>query len=293
MPSRKRSKGKARKAKAAAANAPSAMDDVAGRYQLLASMNEQQGFDLNEDWLFHQYLSSLSLENLKLIPPVIDCDHGFPSCSRQDYLSCEEFFRASMYSALDLDMQVMAVEGGASFEVALTVTAKKYPELWNDDTKRELLQAYFLATGINLLMRQRKVPDGILLQVIVMSVLTLENYNKAENRSFGNLCLTADFFMKYQHIVQGCHRSIVRFFSTRISCSCLDEKKAETKTLPKVGRCDHCHENKDRSTLMLCTGCKVQQYCAKECQRAAWPSHKDSCMRENFEGVYSVAKAEL
>lgn len=130
-----------------------------------------------------------------------------------------------------------------------------------------------------------------LARFLSMTVRILENYNKAENRSFKDLNLPFDLIVKQQHMAL-CNRSLVRFFATRISCSCLDQKKAETKALPKIGSCYYCGEIKVRSTLTLCAGCKMEQYCSKECHRAAWPSHKDECKRAISERAFCVAKAK-
>lgn len=117
MPSRKRSKGKARKAKATAASVLSATDANTG-----ADPNEDSG---------RQFLSSVSPT---MLPPAnIGCGHGFvPLCSssRQDYTAaCEGLVQSVMNS-------------GVSFEDGFISVAEKYPDMWNDDVKRGLLKAW-------------------------------------------------------------------------------------------------------------------------------------------------------
>ncbi|TBU24814.1 hypothetical protein BD309DRAFT_959826 [Dichomitus squalens] len=49
---------------------------------------------------------------------------------------------------------------------------------------------------------------------------------------------------------------------------------------PFSGVCDWCKESAQESRggkLKKCTGCSVVRYCGKECQVAAWPTHKYMC----------------
>ncbi|GJE89434.1 zinc finger MYND domain-containing protein [Phanerochaete sordida] len=48
-------------------------------------------------------------------------------------------------------------------------------------------------------------------------------------------------------------------------------------------QCQHCWKGKGLKypnlKLSACAGCQVATYCSKECQRLAWPAHKDVCKR--------------
>jgi len=84
--------------------------------------------------------------------------------------------------------------------------------------------------------------------------------------------------MKVNDILSGCKRTAIRFFSKRISCSCLDDLYSEAKeTLNKMGACRHCNQMKEHSALMECSRCEGAQYCSKECQVVDWPRHKEYC----------------
>ncbi|KAI0688311.1 hypothetical protein C8T65DRAFT_619472 [Cerioporus squamosus] len=53
--------------------------------------------------------------------------------------------------------------------------------------------------------------------------------------------------------------------------------------LPIAGReapsCDHCKREGTTETLKRCGGCSTMLYCSRECQKAAWPTHKNHCRR--------------
>ena len=49
------------------------------------------------------------------------------------------------------------------------------------------------------------------------------------------------------------------------------------KTQPKVGRCFNCEVVKDRSLLMVCSRCMVAPYCSRECQVLDSPRHREYC----------------
>jgi len=92
-----------------------------------------------------------------------------------------------------------------------------------------------------------------------------------------DMVASADFYMTYRDLFQGCERSVVRFFCRRITCSCLDEKVVAVHPQPKTGLCDHCDSRIKQKDLWKCTGCNAFQYCSKKCQKASWPSHKEIC----------------
>ena len=91
---------------------------------------------------------------------------------------------------------------------------------------------------------------------------------------------TATDFMSQRDALDGCVRSLLKFFSKQLTCSCLDKKYAEVRrSYPQIGRCAQCDKKSKRSDLLLCGRCMLHQYCSHECQKKAWTYHKATCDR--------------
>ena len=79
-------------------------------------------------------------------------------------------------------------------------------------------------------------------------------------------------------ITDGNIRDTLRFFSRRLrSCSCLKSVYEQSKSEPKISICYNCHIEKERALLKVCGRCKLSQYCSEKCQRDDWPIHKKWC----------------
>ena len=79
-------------------------------------------------------------------------------------------------------------------------------------------------------------------------------------------------------LVAGNRRDTVKFVVKRLPCACLKRlHSAARKKLAKLGLCFGCEKQFPRSQLHVCTGCMIDEYCSKECQRADWSSHKQYC----------------
>lgn len=72
-----------------------------------------------------------------------------------------------------------------------------------------------------------------------------------------------------------------RYLSQKFKCKCLKDIKRELKKIPELSMCMNtaCKEMKDKKELLLCSKCKVERYCSKDCQVAHWGEHKEVCKR--------------
>lgn len=76
--------------------------------------------------------------------------------------------------------------------------------------------------------------------------------------------------------------TLVSYLRKRIPCSCLDKKYKEVKHIKKTGECcsPYCPDARvERSKMLVCTRCRRAFYCSRECQKAAWQIHKANCER--------------
>ena len=78
-----------------------------------------------------------------------------------------------------------------------------------------------------------------------------------------------------------CCREFVRYVHERNTCNCLESVYNELKTTTRrTNICWHCKESKPVKQIKECSGCKIELYCSRECQLAAYPDHKEKCNRQ-------------
>ena len=109
---------------------------------------------------------------------------------------------------------------------------------------------------------------------LAKSVRVLENYVDSMNVAVSN----REVQIKIRDLHYGSRRDALKFFSKRVSCSCLKSMHREARmTQPKMALCYGCQTEKKRVELSVCSRCMVTQFCSRECQVANWHKHKDKC----------------
>lgn len=151
---------------------------------------------------------------------------------------------------------------------------KSYPSVWRDPNQRKMLIDIMLSMGTNAILIGGTKPDKVKAKIFASTVLLLEHFGVKGD--FGLAMVSSMQIAK--DAVLGEERDLLRFYSKRISCSCLKDKYTDAKeSQQKVGICDRCQMTLERKSLMLCSRCKSIQYCSVECQHADWPDHKKMC----------------
>lgn len=235
MPSsRKRSKGQARKAKAKAAA------DSIQRY--------------HED---------------RIATESILCKHGITKtddiCSQFIDTFCRTF------------VESMSMKRSTNHHSITTLTIhsmetahNKFPLAVNNNESREITKKNFISNGASYLLRMNGTRTDSTLEIMSISCATalmmIDSYDSSSPLPPGSFDdRDAKIMLKNIDILNGCKRSLFKYFANQTPCNCLDESYALVKsTIPKMGSC-------------ICTECERRQYCSKACQLAHVPKHKDEC----------------
>ena len=110
------------------------------------------------------------------------------------------------------------------------------------------------------------------------AILVLENYDGGDNISIRSILCNRAVAMKWGDLNPSecsMKRDLLKFFRKRIACSCLKKMHLEARnTMPKKRVCNHCKVEKERALLMVCSKCRVANYCSRKCQVADWQPHE-------------------
>ena len=241
MPSRKRNKGKERKAKK-------------------AEMIETERAGIHSMWL--GLARGLNAGGEK----VIQCDHGVALKILDDENHPVTSF---------INMVFINRNAGKPMTTNLIETMYTHPQVCHNESYRGMTIDVMASIGTNWLLGNKSERSGV--KVMAGAIMMLENYIGTGN----NIVSTADSQIvasKRRDLATGNIRDVLKFFRKRIACSCLKKMHLDArKTLPKLGVCFCCDVVKERPLLMVCSRCRITQYCSSECQVAHWHRHKRVC----------------
>lgn len=251
MPSRKRNKGKDRKAKKAEMEARKIHNETLEVYKLW------RGAALGED---------IELDNKK----VILCNHGIALTIPEVKHPVCSFMDTFHLNLLINRKHILENLGDTYIE---------HSQVWHNESYRTMARDILLEIGTNLLLGT----NDIILDSprdIAHAIICLEHFNGGR---FEYLIRPPRVAKKVRDLYwcgssSNARRDVLKFYRKRSSCSCLKRMHLDTrKIVPKLGQCYHCQEVKERSMLMVCGRCRVNQYCSRECQIAHWHTHKEDC----------------
>ena len=161
------------------------------------------------------------------------------------------------------------------------MTYTYHPHMLHLLSCRKMAMDILLSIGTNLMLADSNTGSATLIaHVSALFITILENCNEQVGIDLVNF--TRSTATKLRDLSTGGKssqkRDLLKLYSKRITCSCLKEMHSNArKTLPKMGKCHHCHVEKERVLLSVCSRCKISQYCCRECQVAAWPTHQKDC----------------
>ena len=246
MPSRKRNKGKERKAKKAELKAERLTST------LIALTRE----------IWHGLALGKDSKGRK----VIHCNHGLDLIADDNH---------PVPSFIDRFYINRAFNKMASTD-NLRELFQTHREVWDKENYRQMAINMFIAIGTNFLLQKHSGNDAA---NIAFTITLLENYDGSGD--FESMIFTRGAATKLRNFNGGSSTGIrdeLKFFRKRTSCKCLKEMHLEArKASPKMGLCYHCDKVEERTLLMVCSRCRIAQYCSMECHMAGWSEHKCSC----------------
>ncbi|KAL7549450.1 hypothetical protein ACHAWF_012715 [Thalassiosira exigua] len=260
MPSRKRNKGRQRKARAASRNVGPSMP----RPPPSASSN--LGILLNGDcWHGVDQLAQMNMENRKRVLYFMTLfQQRWREMSQND---------ANMSSQVGEGRQAQL----SSAYRAIELTHAMQPDFLGDTTLREAFKRTILWEVTKAMLEAGYCESNIFASSGHAIVIVIaENYDQSSSElcRFGD-----DAYWKNRRVFNGCWRSLVKFYAKRIPCNCLDGLLAEVKSQPKTLLCSNCSVRMEMTALKVCNGCKATDYCSIECQRSDWPRHQKCCKK--------------
>ena len=247
MTSRKRNKGKERKAKKA---------------ELEVERIE------NERARAHGIWTGWAQGEKLMFSPSIECNHGvalvIPDDKNHPVINFIDAFFHSWATNKNNFQGVLYLHD----------TFQNHSEVWGNESYREMAVNIFIAIGTNFMLNN----DGP--QDTAKAIVALENYDGSSGNFHSVICNRVAS-KKMRDINGGessAMRDMLKFFRKRTSCKCLKAMHLEArKTLPKLGMCDHCRDSRERTLLLVCSRCRIAQYCSRKCQVADWSRHKVYC----------------
>ena len=255
MPSRKKAKGKARKA---AKEAEAAKAEEESQAVILANQVQKRSLEAQIERLI-----------INAVSPKL-CRHGCPSpsLSPDDLKMFKDFINAY----IDVFRTTNKVAEGCV--TAYEATEDEYAEVYA--SKLDTVISLLLARGTHCILdgdnSQARTYAFLASHFEEILVLCLYRTKTTANSTNPTELGRAD------------DHTLVSYYRKRIPCGCLDEKYKEVKSVKKMGMCynPNCslpdHGRVERSKMFSCARCGDVNYCSVECQRADWKKHKQYCV---------------
>ena len=279
MPSKKKGKGKARRAaksRTELKNDAGTKNDVKNVELKMQRLQINNDGKTDEDALLEEAINLAAAEREKLDAAATNderCDHGFVPLPRGHV--CKMFIQSFAY-------EFNASKKNCIYDRFLDAwdATEKYIKVWRNPDMLQLVVSYFLAKGTDSLILELEKDD-----LVRQSVLAASFFENRRAELTGNTEVIGKTSKICDLSDENCdEHTLVSYFRNRIPCKCLDKRYKKVKSIVKTGNCHNegCllpNGKAERSTLMHCNQCRLAQYCSIECQKAHWPTHKEQCAR--------------
>ena len=172
---------------------------------------------------------------------------------------------------------------GASPNESMKKVINDFPLVFfGDGNAPQMFKDYLIFMGTDMLVeyqRENKFDEGSLnfAKNRAEAVILVDHYTRVNSHGVSRQSHQELLRRLRDVTADGGERGVTRFFSKRISCSCLDGMYAEVSNQPKQSACTNCRDVFKKDKLALCGGCNVAWYCSRECQKEHWPEHQQFC----------------
>lgn len=252
MPSRKKAKGKARKAKKQAAENDLHTGTAAGS----------------------------------------SCRHLADHCPPDDLNLCLNLVKEIDTEVITERLEARGRKKFGSIELLLIVSeiyGKYRHTIFDDNRNKTACRQILLSHGTEVLLRSGRDPSSLQMATkmpLALPYLFMLVHMEVVERFNGVIHSIHDeygmFLKTHQELYDlnmiACPREVVRYFHRHNSCSCLKEIYYHLKDNTKrTTYCSKCKKIKDIREMMVCSKCKVANYCSNECAIADYAHHKTNC----------------
>jgi hypothetical protein len=176
--------------------------------------------------------------------------------------------------------QMLNLDDAREYGYRISLNTSEKSELL-DDTNKNVFQQLLVLLGINMIKHAEE--NGV-------DFIELASSDTSEMRAFTIFFVPLMFLIDEIEQTKGhditsyqlnhtlaSPREFVRFFYRRSSCSCLKDLYYNLKdNTPKRTFCQGCKEMTDAKNIFECN-CKRVFYCSRECAKLDWADHKNIC----------------
>ncbi len=195
---------------------------------------------------------------------ALGCCHGYGKAEADIGAFANTFI-----SYLCSDDELGLYEG---LTAATTAIKLKYSHVWHNVSKLKMVVSFFASAGTQCFL------EGDFDNARFLTAIACHFCNISSMMSGDQATIKSKMFELFQ-----CdEHTLVKYLRQNIPCSCLDDKYEEVKSITKMGvcfnsQCNLPNREVERSKMLSCARCGDANYCSRECQKAAWPEHKELC----------------
>ena len=166
---------------------------------------------------------------------------------------------------------------------SLSTTYNNFPGALKKKNNLQFVKENIIFNGTGYLLGEREMSsygyDQQMALACAVTLMLIDSYDPSTPFPAGTFDgRDAKDYLRNVDIINGCKRSLVKYFVKRTPCKCLDEMYSQLKsTTPKMGTCANCKQRIKRTSMFVCTGCERITYCSKACQLADVPNHQEFC----------------